>query len=232
MSHNHVDILWPCELDEQTKIQLMSIVKPITGIAHFVNRSELTNQRRGVYYVRKGIVAIAFSPEGPNSMNSGILSHGLWIGGGVMMGQQFMRAAFEEIEPLELFFFQKDKIEQLAESNPFIYKWLYYGSLDTQKIWISAQVASLHDKEVRIVSALLDLLNRSKTIKGSVPEIKVSQKQLSIITGISRPRLNEVLKLLESSQEITLARGKIYLTDLEALTKRTKALDIILPKNK
>jgi DNA-binding GntR family transcriptional regulator len=56
-------------------------------------------------------------------------------------------------------------------------------------------------------------------------KIDISQKQLSQITGISRPRLNEVLKQLEAVGEISLERGSIHLIDIPALSLRTHKLD-------
>ncbi|WP_052772078.1 Crp/Fnr family transcriptional regulator [Vibrio mexicanus] len=138
-----------------------------------------------------------------------------------MIGQSVRyKATIEELEPIEMLIFPQAKIEELAKINPEIYKWLYHSTHKTQQAWIRAQISTLYDKETRIVSSLLEIAKYIPNIKGSFQKIHASQRQLSLITGISRPRLNETLKELEVSKEISLERGVIHLLKPDALRKR------------
>ena len=136
-----------------------------------------------------------------------------------------LKATIDEIYPTIIICFPKEKIDRLAATNDEVYKWLYHCTLDVQKCWLQAQLCSLYDRECRIVFSLLDISKRLPSVKGSLLKIDISQKQLSQITGISRPRLNEVLKQLEAVGEISLERGSIHLIDIPALSLRTHKLD-------
>ncbi|USD67135.1 helix-turn-helix domain-containing protein [Vibrio sp. SCSIO 43136] len=223
------DIQWPCDLDKNTQQQLTDIAIPISGLSQIKHSAPPTRKGRGVFYVAKGLISVSFAADGPQSMSGGLLGEGLWLGGSLMMTQMLINANIEEVKPTELLYFPKEKIEKLAETNPFIYKWLYFSAGQVQQSWLQSQVASLHDKETRIIATLLSILDKSQSIRGAVPHINISQKQLSTITGISRPRLNEVLKKLEGENKISLARGKVYFEDLESLTKQLQPIKEILP---
>lgn len=138
-----------------------------------------------------------------------------------MINQSFkVHATIEELEPVEVIFFPKDKIDQIAGKDPLVYKFLYHSSLESQQAWLKAQIVSLHNRETRVVYALLEVSRHTSQIQGSIVSVNASQKQLSSITGISRPRLNEVLKMLESNGEISVMRGAIHLLEIERLKQR------------
>ncbi len=195
----------------------------MSGLSEYSQYSR-TNEG-GVYYVSQGILSISFTSENTNSMNATLISSNTWMGGGIMNSGLLLKATIDEIYPTIIICFPKEKIDRLAATNDEVYKWLYHCTLDVQKCWLQAQLCSLYDRECRIVFSLLDISKRLPSVKGSLLKIDISQKQLSQITGISRPRLNEVLKQLETVGEISLERGSIHLIDIPALSLRTHKLD-------
>tara|TARA_Y100001956_G_scaffold80665_1_gene96328 strand:+ start:2053 stop:2736 length:684 start_codon:yes stop_codon:yes gene_type:complete len=212
---------WPCELPEETK---RSIVLSAIKLNQLPQTTHSTEHIAGIVYVKSGIACITFGSDQTNTMNSGIYGSGTWLGGSMINHDLKLHATIEEIEPISIIYFPKDKIDHLAQQDPFIYKWLYNCSLSTQKQWLMAQVVSLYDRETRVVYTLLEIAKHTKQIQGSKTKLHASQKQLSIITGISRPRLNEVLKNLESNQEISVSRGAIHLLDEERLQQRLMSI--------
>lgn len=179
----------------------------------------------GVTYLKKGIIAITFGNENTNTMNSGIYGEGSWLGSSMINQSVHLHASIEELEPVEVIYFPKERIDALAATDPFVYKWLYHCSVKAQQQWLFAQITSLHDRQTRVVFTLLEIARLMKTVKGSFIKVSASQKQLSAITGISRPRLNEVLKMLESSGEISIERGSIHLIEPSKLQHRLSVLD-------
>lgn len=215
-------IKWPCDLPTTTK---EAIVLTATRIQQLGPLTTQGRQLSGVMYIKRGIAGIGFNSEHTNTMNSAIFGTGNWLGASMINHVVRVLAHIEQIEPIEIIFFAKDKIDQLAAKDPNIYKWLYYGSLQTQHQWLTAQAVSLHDREVRVVYTLLEIAKYAKKVKGSISAVHASQKQLSIIAGISRPRLNEVLKSLESSEEISVSRGSIHLINQQALAQRLEKVN-------
>lgn len=211
------NIIWPCELPSETK---EAIVLSAIRVNQFGTSLPSSRQTSGVTYINKGIASISFGSEQTNTMNAGVYGKGSWLGGSIINQSFKLHATIEEIEPVEAIFFPKDRIDQLAEKDTNIYKWLYHSSLDTQQQWLLAQVVSLHDRETRVVFALLQIARYTSQIKGSLTAVNASQKLLSSVTGISRPRLNEVLKMLESSGEVSVSRGSIHLLDIAQLEER------------
>ncbi len=191
-----------------------------TRINHFGRPATTSRTTPGITYVNRGIACINFGADQTNTMNSGIYGKGSWLGSS-MIGQSFkVHATIEELEPVEAIFFPKDKIDQVAEKDPLVYKFLYHSSIESQQAWLRAQIVSLHNRETRVVYSLLEVARHTSQIQGSIISVNASQKQLSSITGISRPRLNEVLKMLESNNEISVMRGAIHLLDVERLRER------------
>ncbi|MGB1322737.1 MAG: Crp/Fnr family transcriptional regulator, partial [Vibrio gallaecicus] len=51
---------------------------------------------------------------------------------------------------------------------------------------------------------------------------------LSTITGISRSRLNEVLKGIEQAGLVTIQRGKVFISDIEGLYERISPMNLMM----
>ncbi|WP_171759456.1 helix-turn-helix domain-containing protein [Vibrio sp. RE86] len=210
-------INWPCELPNETK---KAIVLNAIKIQSLGNSAGHSGNLKGLLYIKKGIAGIGFGSEQTNTMNSSIFGAGDWLGGSIMNNNIRVHVNIEQLEPLEIIFFAKEKLDTLAARDPHIFQFLYHASLKTQNRWLLAQAVSLYKREARVVFSLLEISKHSNQIKGSLTAIHTSQKQLSTITGISRPRLNEVLKMLESTGEISVNRGSIHILDQARLAER------------
>ncbi|MGF1756399.1 Crp/Fnr family transcriptional regulator [Photobacterium sagamiensis] len=219
-------IQWPCEISHSLKTQLVEISSIIHGVDKFICTRQMASVP-AVYYVQEGVASFRLCSEGIKGVNSLLIGPGDWIGGSAIAQDMKLFVSVEEIESMSLVSFPKEKIFKLAQSNNEVYKWLYYCAMEIQKILLQAQISSLYDREIRTVYALLDIANRVKSVKGSMSTIKISQHQLSLITGISRPRVNEVLKSLEKKGEIIIQRECIYLADLQALGARIENLNLM-----
>lgn len=210
-------IKWPCELPNETKEAIILNAIKIQSIGNTAGQG---GNLKGLLYIKKGIAGIGFGSEQTNTMNSGIFGTGDWLGGSIMNSNIRVHVHIEQFEPLEIIFFAKEKLDILAAKDPHIFQFLYHASLKTQNKWLLAQAVSLYKREARVVFSLLELTKHSKQIKGSLTALHASQKQLSLITGISRPRLNEVLKMLETTGEISVSRGAIHILDQARLAER------------
>ena len=73
---------------------------------------------------------------------------------------------------------------------------------------------------------LLELSSHLDFLTGQTPHISITQQQISRITGITRQRVNEVMKTLEKENLVSLERHFIYLTDITLLGKKLDGIDL------
>lgn len=189
-------IQWPCELSADLIESLMDIAVLKTGVDSF----EITKKFQrfpGVFYILSGSAGICFSTENMKSLSGGVIGRGDWVGALSIHADYNLFAVAEEVEPITMVLFPAVKVLELAERKCMVFKWLLHCGTKTQSIWMQAYLSSIHEKEQKTIYVLLELAARQINIAGAAVSINISQTQLSTITGISRPRLNEVLKGIE-----------------------------------
>ena len=213
------NINWPAELSDDFKDKLMTIAQIRKGLKQYPSRM-VNGKVPGITYITKGIIFIYHTSKNMNNINGVVCGSHDWLGGDGIDNNAEIIIFIEQIEEIEYLFFPAIKVKELAETEPEVFKWLYYCTVKIQPNILQSQLISLHDKEVRIVYALLTLAKHKQVIIGQQTSLQISQQQLSTITGLSRPRINEVLKKIEKENEIAIARGKIYIIDKKALGKR------------
>lgn len=220
----HIDpttIQWPCELSASFKRDLLAIASPSNNLV--LTSFKIQHQESGIFYIQQGTACVYLTTDegrNINTMNGCILSQHDWVSTKVIAPDTRAQAHIETIEPVSLIYFSNDKIFKLCQDYPEGYKWLYHCSVAMQDTWLNAQITSMFDKTTRTAYTLLELMKSSTNLQGSVTQIKLSQKQLSNVTGLSRPRLNEVLKQFELSGEISIERGTIFVLDSTKLQAR------------
>jgi CRP-like cAMP-binding protein len=226
---NWEDIDWPCDLSSRIKRKLLSNCIYKKGVSEL----ELTrrySQVPGVVYIIKGAAAVFFSTLEKTSIMGGIIGKGDWLGA-LNIGEETTHFVFsEEIEELEMIIFPHKLILSLSEEEPSVFHWLFECCKIAHRIWFKSYLSSLYTKESRVIFTLVELSNRQNRISGSVACIQISQHQLGLIVGLSRPRLNEVLKCLELDELISLERGKIYLSNMRALSDKVDSMNLSMVK--
>ena len=214
MTESSIDVpLWPCALSDNLKQQLLNIAQPCQGIPNI-------QKHRGLYYIGTGLFIIHYATQHMNNNLGYAVGADDWIGASkIVCSDRFFLQAIE-LEPVESLFFPHHKISKLAEINHEVYKLLYFCLANVQPVHLQGQLTAMQDKEVRVVYTLFSLAQKKISIEGARISLKITQEQLSLVTGLSRPRINEILKKIEKSQEISITRGSICILDIIALGKR------------
>lgn len=222
MSDINIDeIIWPCTLSKQLKRQLLSISESGEGLPASQNKQYFP----GLYYIKSGLATISILSENMNNTLGFVLGEKDWLGANAIGYMDELYLLSVELEPIKHLFFCKEKVINLAQTTPEVYKLLFHClQKDQPKHW-QVTLNTLHDKEVRIVYTLLSLAGKKTVIKGAKISIKITQEQLCIVTGLSRPRVNEVLKAIEKAHEISIERGTIHINDIKALGSRLDQLN-------
>ncbi|GAB5992028.1 Crp/Fnr family transcriptional regulator [Aeromonas enteropelogenes] len=210
----NIDIKWPCELHEKTKFHLIEIAHPIRA-------NQLTVAFPGLIYIHSGSIACFSSNIHLNNSIALIFSKGDWGGTQTICSDGYAPSIyFEELTPSKIFSFPKKKIENILDDNMEIYKFLFYISQKVNRFSLQLGSNFLHDIIARTVYVLLCLCSQDRMAGSKKYNIKITQQKLSELIGISRPRLNETLKALESTGDIILSHGKIVVLNAISLKMR------------
>ncbi|NVN81019.1 MULTISPECIES: Crp/Fnr family transcriptional regulator [unclassified Vibrio] len=220
-------IQWPCELPQELIDSLVEVAVFKTGI-HSLEITQKFQNLPGVFYILSGSAGICFSTENMKSLSGGVIGKGDWMGALTIHAEYNLFAVAEEVEPISMILFPADKVLELAEEQCMVFKWLLHCGTRAQSIWMQAYLSSIHEKEQKTIYVLLELAARQTNITGATVSINVSQTQLSTITGISRSRLNEVLKGIEQAGLVTIQRGKVFISDIEGLYERISPMNLMM----
>ena len=221
------DIIWPCELSSSLKNRLLSIASLKHGITP-LGGSAKHPFSGDICYLSEGIAVLCTSTENTSTTVGGVIGPQDWIGvGGIDESSRPIYTA-EEIVPVVLMAFPNKLLLKLAEQYGEVFKFLFYIAQSLLKKWTQTAATVIHDKEMRIVYYLLELRVLHPKKGNVIPRIKISQQQLSFLSGISRPRVNEVLKTLEIAEEIEIARGSLRIINLPKLAARLNNVNVSL----
>jgi CRP-like cAMP-binding protein len=218
-------INWPTKLSDTIKHKLIEIAQYKTDF----NTAGLDRCRiasRGVCYVISGTAAIYMQTPNLKTVNSIVIGKQQWFGNYQDEKNNLLSFFVAEVKPLDLVFFQSEDIQRLMSSDLEVFKWLYHVANQLQAKCLQSQLVTTENKETRVVYLLIELAVHQQRLQGAIPKIEVSQQQLSIITGIARQRVNEVLKKLEEVDFIRLERNCIHLLDLKGLGAMLHHIDL------
>jgi len=222
MTDSSIDAIhWPCTLSNDLKYQLFDIAQRGKGMPNMQKKQALP----GVYYITSGHATLSFLSENMNKTLGIVIGVNDWVGANSLGNNADIYLLSIELEPIEYLLFPKQKIAQLAEKNNEVFKFLYYCMIQMQPRLQQAQLTALHNKEIRIVYTLLTLAQKKQGLQGVKTSINITQDQLCTVTGLSRPRINEVLKNIEKAHEISIERGKVHIIDINALGNRLNQLN-------
>lgn len=161
-------------------------------------------------YIKKGRFSISLPHSDLTTVYSFTLEPNSWFGALTFMSSPHPFVLINELEDVELLWISNKRLTEIAEKNPFIYKWLLNLASNNIPKWLQVQLITLSSKQVRVIYCLATLIAPNKKWESQI-EVNVSQQQLSDICGLSRPRVNEVLKNLEQKELIELKHKKIII---------------------
>ncbi len=194
--------------DDDFKTTTLKSVELITGFFNF----------SGIIYIKQGRFSISLPQRSMDTLYSFIVEPNSWFGGLTLMPLPHPFLLINELENVELLYISKRRLTEIADANPLIYKWLLNIAADNMPQWFQAPLIALSNKKIRVIYCLATLLPLNK--KGiSTIEVDTSQQKISDICGLSRPRVNEVLKALEQLRLIQVEHKKIIIHNPLALFK-------------
>lgn len=217
-------IRWNTELSPTLVNRLLSIAQLKTQL----KPSEMdgsTIAHQGASFILEGTVAIGMQTPSLKTVNNIVLGNGDWFGN---YDAQNTSSPFfiTEVDSVKLIHFSNFDLHRLAQEDIEIYKWFHALSCAAKAKWLQSQLMMSEVKDKRIVYLLIELAAHIPNLLGEIPQIKISQQQISEITGIARQRVNETIKQLETEKLVELKRNCIYLTDLTGLGHKLDNVDL------
>lgn len=215
---------WPGPLSEALQRQLLALAEPYDLVTMNCRQMALP----GVLYMQHGSLAVMISNSEMDASLGLILGAGDWFGYQTLSLEptQFF-VLIEPLSPVAAYVLPRAKLQRLAEREPEVYKFLYFIGNRIHTSNLQLLLNSLHDLTSRLVYVLLELARSQPKAAGGEWTLTIAQQQLSFIAGISRPRLNQILKRLERDGEIRTQRGKILILDLPALRARINQVNLM-----
>ncbi|TAA48325.1 Crp/Fnr family transcriptional regulator [Corallincola spongiicola] len=218
-------IEWPCELTQALKDALISIAQPTNQIGEASTHGGIWTVK-GVVYVVSGTVKLCLMSQDASNLMGALMGPHDWVGAASVDNDTNFSVYVEEVEPVQLLYFPANLVQKLCIEKPECYKWLFHCISRMQPKWFQAKLTSLHDKKLRVVYALMSLASMSPKMAGVLPKIRISQQQLSDVCGVSRPRVNGVLKSLEGEGSIQVSRGAVQILDTAKLGHQLDDLNL------
>ena len=215
---------WPGPLSATLQSQLLALVEPYDPVMMNCRQMALP----GVIYIHHGSLAVMISNSEMDASLGVILGAGDWFGYQTLSldPTQFF-VLIEPLSPVEAYVLPRAKLQRLAENEPEVYKFLYFIGNRIHTSNLQLLLNSLHDLTSRLVYLLFELARSQPKVANTEWTLTISQQQLSFISGISRPRINQILKRLERDGEIRTQRGKIVILNLEALRTHINQVNLM-----
>lgn len=213
---------WPGDIPTSVQQALLAIARPV-DLQQQQNR---LHHPPGIFYLEQGAVLLTV-PDGQMKRSIGMaLGPGDWWGIHAFdpeVHQLF--SLMEVLLPPVTWLLPTAEVERQGRQQPEVYKWLFAIALQQHGVRMQLHLNSWHGLPQRVAYLLLHLGNRCGQDLPEGLQLPINQQQLSLLAGISRPRLNEVLKQFELDGLLQLARGRILLQDIPGLRAHLQPLN-------
>ena len=217
-------VSWPCELSELAQSALLSISEVMTGLKH-IGLPPYASKLQGACFLTKGVAYMAMLNKQKKSSQAVVIGQGDWLGAISVDLFDTTWITHEELAPVELVFFPREKLQLLCVHHPEVYRFLFAITYDFAPRWANALAYSRCNKVEKVLFILAWLSQYvAKPFNEDSATLRVSQHQIATMANLSRPRVNEVLQDLKSQQLIDISREHMYFLDQEKLITQAKAV--------
>ena len=218
-------INWPVDLSTSLIEQLAAIAQVKTELTtKELDDSGIAHQ--GISFILQGTATICMQTPQLKTVNNIVMGKGDWFGSYDIEEASYTPFFLTQIDKLTLIHFKNTHLQRIANNNIEIYKWFHALSFSAKAKWLQSQLIMTENILCRVAYLLIEIIAHQKQLQGELPKILLSQQQISRITGISRPRVNEAIKQLERNNLLYLARGCIYINDITGLGNQLNNIDL------
>lgn len=218
------ELQWPCELSPGFKQALLACAN-----MHSIGLERVVFSRareRNLAYVIEGCAALTTPVVDDASTSAVVFGRGDWLGAAVVISKMSPLPLYMEVlQPIRYLTLAHTDVERLAAEYPEMYRLLYSQMTEVMpRVLQSMVINTRYSVELRVIYALVEVLSRMPQVTGALPELNISQSQIALIAGISRQRVNGVLRSLSDKGILELGRGRIMILSPVGLHDRLKGM--------
>ena len=213
---------WYHRLSDEVQARVRSEMReqPVLAGAALSRRGDSPHHWYGVV---SGLLKWSLTTADGRSITFGGLSPGSWFGEGTLLRGLPRPADVIALQPSRVAVMQADTFEQLYKSelafNHFLIQQINERMFWFMESWAADRVLDV-DGQVR--RALAGLFHPWLYPCG-LRHVAISQEEVSNLAGVSRPRCNRALRLLEEQGLLTLEYGGLTVLDLDGLRRSAGA---------
>ena len=208
--------LWTDSLsaEQRARIEAETVVKDVPSGAFVCRKGDPVENWVGVI---DGLVKMtSVSPEGKTTTFLGVASGG-WFGEGSLLKDEYRKYDIVALRDTRLAMMPKPTFDWLLDSDIAFNRFLLM-QLNERLAQFIAMVENerLLDPDARVARSLAALFN-PVLYPAMGPEVQVSQEEIGYLSGVSRQRVNQALRVLEDAGLLKVEYGGLRIRDLEGL---------------
>jgi CRP-like cAMP-binding protein len=208
--------LWTKSLsaEQRARIEAETAVKDVPAGAYVCRKGDPVENWIGII---DGLVKMtSVSPEGKTTTFLGVAGGG-WFGEGSLLKDQHRKYDIVALRATRLAMMPKATFDWLLDTD-FAFNRFLLVQLNESLAQFIAMVENqrLLDPDARVARSVAALFN-PVLYPAMGPEVQVSQEEIGYLCGVSRQRVNQALRVLESAGLIKVEYGGLRILDLDGL---------------
>jgi CRP-like cAMP-binding protein len=166
-----------------------------------------------------GLVKVSAVTSAGDAVSLGVGPPGAWFGEGSVLKNEPRRYEVAALRDTCLAILDRPTFLWLFDNSPAFVRHLVHHLNERVSFYMSAvQNDRSFDPTTRLANYIAWLFNPILSPRGD-RHIAITQEELGLLSGISRPMANKGLKILEERNLISVEHGAILIRDLEGLTR-------------
>lgn len=172
-----------------------------------------------VHLVANGRVAIRMTTPLGEVATVNIVGAGAAFGELALIVDDARRSATAvALEPTETLSLRRDAFEEAVAADPAVLRFLVHALADRVRQLSADLLEAMYvPAETRVLRRLAALARLYPATTGGAVVIPLTQDDVASLAGVSRPTTNRVLRAAEERGVVALGRGRITVTDPDAL---------------
>ena len=177
---------------------------------------------KSLHLLERGRVAVQVSTPNGELVTIGILGPGAYFGEQALVGDSGIRmAAVIALEPVETLALDRDDFDKLRSEHPSV-NWVLVRALSDRVNRLTDQLVEtlFVAADTRVCRRLLELTDLYASAEPATACILLTQEELAMMAGTSRPTVNRVLGELTNDHIVVVRRGAVDVHDRAGLAAR------------
>jgi len=208
--------LWTKSLsaDQRARVEAETLVKDVPSGAFVCRKGDPVENWVGII---DGLVKMtSVSPEGKSTTFLGVTSGG-WFGEGSLLKDATRKYDIVALRATRLAMMPRPTFQWLLDTDIGFNRFLLMQLNERLSQFVAiVENERLLEPDARVARSIAALFN-PVLYPAMGPEVQVSQEEIGYLSGVSRQRVNQALRVLEGAGLLKVEYGGLRILDLEGL---------------